>query len=157
MRLEQGRCPRSGTLLERTVAYLVDSLLTGAAWFVLALALVGFDVDGLTQPGPRAVLAGFLFLLVPFVYFLFAEWITGTTVGKRLVGLHVRTRDNEHPGLFAVTVRTTLRLAWSAGPLGPLFLLLDAASIHQTEVNQRIGDIAGQTLVVREGPALLTV
>lgn len=158
MRVRDGRAPRAGGLLERTVAYLVDSVVTGLVWLFVVAALSGFDVGALARGGPRAVVAGFLFLLVPFAYFVIAEAATGTTVGKRLMGLRVRGPGGvERAGVFAVTVRNTLRLAWSVGPLGPFFLLLDAALIHQTELDQRVGDLAGRTLVVREGPAVVSL
>lgn len=156
MRREQGQHPRAGTLLERAVAYLADSLLTAALWLFVAGSLAGFDLDRLVSDPTIGALAGLLFLSLPFAYFVLAEAAAGTTPGKRLVGLRVRTIDHEPPGLFAATVRNTLRLAWALGPLGPLFLLADAMLVQATERDQRAGDLAARTLVVREGPAVFT-
>lgn len=155
MRLADGNRPRGGSLLERTVAYVVDSVITAAVWALLVLAITGGSLDRLTDDPARGVVAAFLFLLIPFAYFVAAEWIASTTPGKRLVGLEVRDADDRPAGLFAVTVRNVLRLAWALGPLGPLILLVDAAFVQLTERDQRIGDLAAGTRVVRRGPAPL--
>lgn len=156
MRRLDGQRPRAGTLLERALAYLVDSLITGAIWLFVAGSLAGFDPDRLFTDPTVGALAGLLFLSLPFAYFVLAEAAAGTTPGKRLLGLRVRTLDHEAPGLFAATVRNTLRLAWALGPVGPLFLLADAVLVQATERDQRVGDLAARTLVVRHGPAVFT-
>lgn len=157
MRMAEARRPRAGTLLERTVAYLVDSALTLGLWALIALALTGGSLARIEEDPTVGVLASFLFLLVPFVYFVLAEAATGTTVGKRLLGLHVRDLADEPAGLFAVTVRNVLRLAWALGPLGPVFLAVDAGFIRLSARDQRVGDLAGRTRVVREGDAPLAM
>lgn len=154
VRSREGSWPRGASLLERALAYVVDSVVTFAVWGLLVLVVAGFEWGRVVEEAWLGVLAGFLFLLVPFVYFVVLEWLGGATVGKALLGLRVRSVGLERAGLFAVVVRNTLRLAWGVGPVGPLFLLLDAVLVHQGERDQRVGDIAGETVVVREGRAV---
>lgn len=157
MRRRAADRPPAGTLLDRTLAYLFDGLLTAGVWGLVVLALTGGDIGRIADDPARRVLAGFLFLLIPFTYFVVVEWTAGTTAGKRLVGLTVRRVDGSRAGLFEVTVRNVLRLAWALGPLGPLLLALDAVFIQLTEADQRVGDLAAGTRVLREhdGPLAL--
>lgn len=155
MRLAEGERPRGATLLERTVAYAADSVVTLGLWFLLVFALTGGSIGQVTEDPTRGVIATFLFLLIPFTYFVAAEWIASTTPGKRLVGLEVRDDEGRPASLFAVTVRNVLRLPWALGPLGPLILAVDAGFVQRTERDQRIGDLAAGTRVLRIGPAPL--
>lgn len=157
MRLAWAQQGRAATLVERTIAYLVDSLVTALLWLLIVLALTGGDLSRIEGATARGVIAAFLFLLVPFVYFVIAETATATTLGKRLMGLTVTDLAGQRPGVFDVTVRNTLRLAWALGPLGPLFLAADAVLIQQTERDQRVGDLAARTQVLRTGPGPLAL
>lgn len=156
MRRRPAETPRAATLVERTIAYLVDSLVTAGLWLVLVLSLTGGSLSRIQTDPSTGVIAAFTFLLVPFVYFVLAEAATGTTLGKRVMGLSVTTLGHARADVFAVTVRNTLRLAWALGPIGPLFLLADAVLVQQTERDQRVGDMAGRTRVVRDRRGLLS-
>lgn len=149
MRARDAEAQRAATLLERTAAYLVDALVTFALWLATAVVVAQGDVEAITQDPATSVVVALLFLLVPFVYFVAAEGLTGTTVGKRAFGLRVVGPRQEPAGLFAATVRNVLRLAWALGPVGPLFLLVDVALVQLSEDDQRLGDSAAATRVVR--------
>lgn len=80
-----------------------------------------------------------------FVYFWWCEAVWGRTLGKRLCDLRVVRRDGARLGAGGAFVRNLLRLAdWL-----PLFYALGAAAIWATPRNQRLGDLAARSVVVR--------
>lgn len=149
MRAKALRAPEAGRLLDRTAAYLVDSLLTAIAWGLLVLAFTDDPWTPATWAPATAQVLSMLFLVIPFAYFLVFEGAWATTPGKRLFGLQVTAVDGSPAGWYKATVRNVLRLAWSLGPLGPVFLALDAALVQWTERDVRIGDHAAGTRVLR--------
>lgn len=146
---------RSATLFERAWAYLVDSLVTFLLWLSVSLLIAGGDLEGLIHDPVLSLTAGMLFLVVPLAYFVVAEATLGTTVGKRIFGLHLERSGGAPVGWFQATVRNLLRLAWALGPLGPLLLLADTVLVQLTEQDARVGDLAAGTRVVRRGPAVV--
>jgi uncharacterized RDD family membrane protein YckC len=136
-------------LLDRAAAYLADSLLTALVWGLIALAATDRPFDPASWAPATAQVLSMLFLVVPFGYFLVFEGRWATTPGKRLFGLSVIAGSGDRAGWYQATVRNVLRLAWSLGPLGPLFLVLDAGLIQWTERDVRVGDHAADTRVVR--------
>lgn len=157
MRTRRGGHPPAASLAERALAYVLDAIVTLLAWGLVVGSLTGFAPRRLADEPTLGAVAGLLFYAIPFAYFVLAEAATGTTVGKRLVGLHVRDLEDRRPGLFAATVRNTLRLAWALGVAGPAFLAADAVLVQVTERDQRVGDLAAETVVVREGEAPLSL
>jgi uncharacterized RDD family membrane protein YckC len=135
--------------MERILAYVVDSVVTFLAWFAVAIALAGGRWSRIEEDDTLVLIAGMLLLVVPFTYFVLAEGLAGTTVGKHVLGLRVVGPGGGRPGLFAATVRNVLRLAWALWPVGPAFMALDALLIQRTERDQRMGDAAAGTRVIR--------
>ena len=81
-----------------------------------------------------------------FAYFTLLEGNRGQTLGKMLLGIKVVREDNgEVPGLGAAAIRTVLRLI----DVLPFAYLVGYISILITSRNQRLGDMAANTLVVR--------
>jgi uncharacterized RDD family membrane protein YckC len=133
----------------RFVAALVDTALQGLVIAGLALLFVGVEVfsDGL-EPGALGVAFFFLFaFLVWFGYHIFFEVLaSGRTPGKRWNGLRV-VRTGGHPVTFvASAVRNLLRLV----DMLPAGYVVGCISILVSSRNQRLGDVAAGTLVVRE-------
>lgn len=150
--LEQAQ---AAPLLDRAGAYLIDSLLTAVVWAVLVLALAEDPLDPVGWRPAIVQVVSMLFLVVPFAYFLVFEGALATTPGKRVFGLQVTTRDARPAGWYKATVRNVLRLAWSLGALGPVFLTLDAALVQWTERDVRLGDHAAGTRVLQTGEPLV--
>jgi uncharacterized RDD family membrane protein YckC len=80
-----------------------------------------------------------------FAYFWWCEAVWGRTLGKRLCDLRVVRRDGAKLGAGGAFVRNVLRIVdWL-----PFFYLLGAAVIWATPRNQRVGDLAARSAVVR--------
>jgi uncharacterized RDD family membrane protein YckC len=130
----------------RAVAGLLDlavrAALLGAVALVLALAdsaitstALGVIVFALTE-----------FALLLLYDILFETFAAGRTPGKRWSSLRVLRTDGRPVGLGTATVRNVLRLVDGL----PTLYLPGMASILATRRNQRLGDLAAGTIVVRE-------
>lgn len=80
------------------------------------------------------------------LYYILLEGYLGQTVGKMVLGIKVIREDNgEVPGLGGAAIRTVLRL------IDGLFSYLVAlVTVLISGKNQRLGDMAAHTLVVRK-------
>ena len=98
------------------------------------------------RPGFSAILSVLLFflfvnLVVYLGYFVVFEGLTGRTLGKTLWGIEVvRAEDGGPPGLGRAALRALTFLAVDG--LAGVFVILASAR------HQRLGDLAGNTLVV---------
>jgi uncharacterized RDD family membrane protein YckC len=98
---------RFATPVQRTAAFAIDLVVVvapfAALWTLLAMSSTGGLVALVESTAFNA--AAYSFIAVSFLYFVFAERLTGTTVGKWLVGLVVRNRALDRPGLLSLLVR----------------------------------------------------
>jgi uncharacterized RDD family membrane protein YckC len=90
-----------------------------------------------------------LFLVLGFLYYFALEASIGRTVGKLLVGLQVVGPGQRRPPVWAVAVRTALRVVdWL-----PLLYLVGLITTLATGAHrQRLGDLAANTTVARAWP-----
>ncbi|MGO9027015.1 MAG: RDD family protein [Acidimicrobiales bacterium] len=124
------------------VAALVAFLLTLSAFFVR-----GDETSSLVASGAVA-----LFALLDFIgYFVVCEMLmSGRSIGKRAAGLRVVRADGGPVGFWASSLRNVLRLI----DMLPIpFYLVGSVLILATSRNQRLGDLAGGTLVIRDRTA----
>jgi uncharacterized RDD family membrane protein YckC len=135
----------------RFASALIDYLIQGLILVALSLVL-GYGVG--LDPSHD----GFAFAIFILSYFLlftgydvsFEVLNAGQTPGKRRNGLRV-VRESGAPVTFATSaVRNVLRLV----DIVPGTYLVGIASILATRRNQRLGDLAAGTVVVRERHAL---
>jgi uncharacterized RDD family membrane protein YckC len=135
----------------RMVAALTDLLLKGVLLAALWI-LGGAVVDG----GPGGFLTAVTIVgsfLVLFGYDVAFETLaSGRTPGKRAAGLRVVRLGGEPVGFLASAVRNLVRLVDTQPGM---VHAVGAASILVTRRNQRLGDLAAGTLVVRERRAPL--
>jgi uncharacterized RDD family membrane protein YckC len=131
----------------RLVASLVDFLVKAVVLFALWL-IGGAGGDGFLVLG--VIVASFL---VFFGYDVAFETLnSGRTPGKRSAGLRVVRLGGEPVGFLASAVRNLLRLV----DMQPgILYAVGATSVLFTRRNQRLGDLAAGTLVVRERRAPL--
>jgi uncharacterized RDD family membrane protein YckC len=134
-----------GGLGSRFAAALVDLtlkfLLIGAVWVVLVLTLsnsLGLAVGSIVS------------FLLYFGYDVAFEVLGGgRTPGKRLAGLRVLRDDGRPVDLLSSCIRNVIRLVDGL----PLLYLPAMVSILVTRDNQRLGDLAARTVVVRDPKA----
>jgi uncharacterized RDD family membrane protein YckC len=135
--------PQLGThgdvLGKRIVAVLVDLLL---------LAVVtGAITAPLTAISPRVggPLGSLISTVVAFAYFTFMEGSYGQTLGKKVMNLVVVEADGGDCTLGGAAIRNLLRyIDWL-----PFFYLVGVVVIYLTDDDQRLGDVAADTLVVK--------
>lgn len=137
----------------RFVAALLDQLIQGAVLLaLLLLGLAGFGFGDLGGGGDSAALLFgaamvLVFFLVQFGYhILFETRAGGRTPGKRWAGLRV-VRAGGGPVTFtASAIRNVVRLI----DMLPGAYAVGIVAILATSRNQRLGDMAAGTLVIRE-------
>ncbi|HKW77788.1 MAG TPA: RDD family protein [Candidatus Limnocylindria bacterium] len=122
--------------------------------FVIATLIFAGAVWGMTQLTERLDFLGFqliglvtlLAFAIAWAYFVLLEWLwQGQTVGKRMYGLRVIRDDGAPAGFVAVLIRNLLRTV----DFLPGFYGLGLLMIIVTSRNQRLGDLAAGTYVVR--------
>ena len=130
----------------RFIAALLDLLIQGSVLLssAFALGVLGGNGTGLAQAAFSVI-----FFLVFFGYdVLFEVRSRGRTLGKRWTGLRV-VRTGGRPITFVPScVRNVMRVV----DILPSFYAIGMLSIFVTARNQRLGDLAAGTLVVRERP-----
>lgn len=129
----------------RIAASLFDALVLGVVLILAAFGIFGL-ADRLGSP-LLAVGIGWLVLMILTIgYFVaFETFSNGRTPGKSIVGIRVVGLDGQPVRFGPSLVRNLLRLV----DLFPAFPVLGAISILVSDRNQRIGDLAAGTLVVR--------
>lgn len=132
----------------RFAATLLDIVVQLGAIFALAIVLGPLGNNGF-------VIAGYLVavFLIIFAYDIALEtWNRGRSVGKLAAGLRVVRVGGEAEGFLTAAVRNFLRIV----DFLPAFYVVGVTSILATSRNQRLGDLAAGTLVVRERPPAVT-
>lgn len=138
----------------RCVARLLDQLLQTAVIIALLLLAVwaggSLDADDSTRGGLVLAVLFVALFAVQFGYdVLFETLASGRTPGKRWTGLRVVRADGGPVGFLASAVRNLLRLVdFLPGGYG-----VGIVAVLASSRNQRLGDMAAGTLVVREAGA----
>jgi len=131
----------------RVVATLIDGLIFGTVYWLLALAFGDVRTEGEAANWASNLPAWVSVVYGLFVvgYYILLEGYLGQTVGKMATGIKVVTEaTGTTPGVAAAAVRTVLRL------IDGLFCYLVAfVTALTSDKRQRLGDIAARTLVIR--------
>ena len=130
----------------------VAVLIAGVVFFVVAfvLALLGGSTSSTSANGMHTVgfhLGGSGILVVSLLslgYYTICESLLGGTIGKLALGLRVVDEDDQEIGIGAALVRNLLRIVD-----GLLFYLVGAIAVWSSPDQQRLGDRAAHTYVVR--------
>jgi uncharacterized RDD family membrane protein YckC len=143
LRVCQGVWPRAQAVVVDGVVLFVVWLLVALVWY---LALVGAgSFAEITPQTPTAYPLWVLATVGVPLYFWLSQAIWGRTLGMRAFGLRVVTTSGRRPGPVAAFVRTALMVVdWL-----PACFVLGALVIWFTPRNQRLGDLAAGTVVVR--------
>jgi uncharacterized RDD family membrane protein YckC len=89
---------------------LVVSEVTRSGWTTYQRSLT-FPVDGAGRVTNALYIDDLIILLLP-LYLIMLEWRLGTTVGKLVFGLHVRSLRGGPIRLSQAAIRTIIRLVW---------------------------------------------
>jgi uncharacterized RDD family membrane protein YckC len=131
----------------RVVATLIDGLVFGVAYWLLALAFGDIRTEGeaANWVANLPTAANIAYGLFVVGYYLLLEGLLGQTLGKLAVGIKVVAEaTGQAPGIAAAAIRTLLRI------IDGLFCYTVAfVSVLASAKRQRLGDMAAHTLVVR--------
>ncbi|NGM71212.1 RDD family protein [Natronolimnobius sp. AArcel1] len=142
----RGSGRRHAGLLARGLAWLVDGII--ATILLLALLVPTVSVFGPSELTLEAAeglgsLVGLGFL---FVYYCGTEAAWGQTPGKVVLGIRVVTLEGRQCSTGGAIVRNVTKILGSTALLPVLVAIV---LILSTENNQRLGDIFGNTTVVK--------
>ena len=126
----------------RGVAYAID--ITIQFLFDLALFL-GLGIAGAPSGLVLAIFVVAVFMMLFGYFTLFEAFDGGRTPGKRLIGLRVLSADARPMTFWRSLVRNLLRLIDALSAV----YLVGITSVLATKKNQRLGDLAADTIVVR--------
>jgi len=132
----------------RAVAFIVDMLIVVPA-ALLAIGLVSIGSGGSTRTSVlvRTAATALSIVVIYFGYFIACDMaFSGRSIGKRAAGLRVIRTSGAPVGLWASLVRNLLRII--DGFPGSIYLV-GAILVLTTSRNQRLGDLASDTIVVR--------
>jgi uncharacterized RDD family membrane protein YckC len=131
----------------RVVATIIDGLIFGTVYWLLALVLgdIGPEGEAANWASNLPAWASVAYGLFVVGYYILLEGYLGQTIGKMATGIKVITEaTGTTPGVGAAAVRTVLRL------VDGLFSYLVAfVTALTSDKRQRLGDMAANTLVVR--------
>ena len=126
----------------RFVARLLDTLIQGT--IILALGIVVYVVP---SPGIVRAIARILVFVVLFGYDIPFEVLKdGRTIGKSAAGIRVVGARGEPVSFLASAIRNIMRLF----DFLPLLYVIGVVSIVASHDDQRLGDLAAGTVVVRD-------
>ncbi len=142
--------PAIASLKDRLAALVIDvAFLYGLYWVTLVLfraIALGSAAGPIPASGTMGLIFHGIFLGIAFLWFFLPEFVLGASVGKLCTHLSVRGTDGGSPGLIGCLVRNVLR------PIDLLLapLVISAAAMEWTGWHQRLGDLAGRTVVIRK-------
>lgn len=152
--------PEAATLGARLMAFLLDIALLFLLALVIGAAFVGGglvaapDLDGTLEEIATDPFVVFILLIeapLDFLYFVACEALWGRTLGKLALGIRVVDVGGARPRLGQAGVRNLMRFLWFVPFLSVAFLVIDWYLMHVGEMDQRIGDLAAKTYVVKDG------
>ena len=137
----------------RFIAILIDTLLWIVGFFVLIivfslLAPAFHAFNRLSEQWVTAIVIFLLFLLQWGYFTLFEAFWNGQTPGKKIARIRVIQRSGRPIGILESMARNFIRMVDQI----PSFYAVGIVAVFVTRQNQRLGDMAAGTLVVREQP-----
>lgn len=133
---------QTATVGSRFVAAMIDLVVLGLALLLLLFLLSRVPLDGLAA---LIVLSSSVFFGILAYFVVLEGFWDGQTPGKRAMRLRVVMNDGSPARLSAVVIRNLVRIV----DLLPGMYLVGMVTILATRHDQRLGDLAAGTLVVR--------
>lgn len=133
--------------LTRFMAWLVDFFCVAVGILGIAAVLDAFEI---VLPDIAGAMDMIVFFAITIGYGIAFEWLyDGRTIGKRLFRLRVMDVSGLKLGFNQVVLRNLLRPIDSF----PVFYLAGGIAALLSPRGQRLGDLAANTIVVRDAPA----
>ncbi len=130
----------------RVLATIVDGVVLGVIFYLFSALFGTASAEGGAVSASVSGVATLVIFVLAFAYYIVLEGYMGQTLGKMLLGIKVVREDTGGvPGIKAAAIRTVLRI------VDGLFSYLVAfIAVLASQKNQRLGDMAAHTLVVRK-------
>lgn len=139
---------------DRFIAFFIDSYIGFFIYWFSGSLLAGFfknaSLAELHQNPARLWIHLGLSILALFFYYLFMESVFHATLGKLFTRLRVTETSGLPPSLGNCFIRNFLRLVDY-----PLFFLIAVISMESSPLHQRLGDRAGNTMVIKKSRRML--
>jgi uncharacterized RDD family membrane protein YckC len=135
--------PLENLLGKRIAAGLIDLVIVAVIGVVFTVLFGDTKSD---DGGFNASLSGapfLIYVLIAFAYYFLMEASSGQTVGKMALGIKVVAANGTKASAGKIAIRTILRIVD-----GFLFYIVGILVIAFSGKHQRIGDMAGNTIVV---------
>ena len=130
----------------RVLATIADVIVLGVLLAVMSALFGNASTDGTGVYFSTGTFPTFGFFLLAMAYYIVLEGYWGQTLGKKLLGIKVVREDTGTvPEVRAAAIRSVLRLVD-----GFFSYLVAFIAVLVSAKNQRLGDMAAHTLVVRD-------
>lgn len=129
----------------RIIAALIDTVVLAISFVVLSIVMGEAETAGGTFSVSLDGLPALLFFLLALAYYVVPEATTGKTPGKAIMGLKVVKLDGSSYTMGSALGRNVLRII----DVLPVLYLLGFIVVAVSKHNQRLGDMAAGTVVVR--------
>jgi len=134
---------------DRFAAFLIDSVLGFYVYFLIGFGLLKFfsipTLAALHLGRGRFAMHLVATLIAMFFYYVSMESIFGATLGKLFCRLRVIEESGQTASLGNVFIRNFLRIVDY-----PLGFLIAVIAMESSPLNQRLGDRAAKTLVIKK-------
>lgn len=133
--------------VRRIVAYVIDAVIVYLVLGILAVvyALPFFFIAGINAMAAMFVgILSFVAGIVLVLYFAFFETWAGASVGKRAMGLKVKSRSGTNPSIVEAFIRNITKIYWVL-----LFLDIIVGLAISKEYTQKVSDRFAGTSVVK--------
>lgn len=129
--------------MRRMLAMWVDTCVVSLLTYLANTILTVLQLFGEDMAGGVTMVAGFAIFVL---YGILSEYYgNGQTLGKRLLRLRVLDAEAKAPTLSQIVVRNLVRIADTL----PAMYLLGGIATLVTRNQQRLGDLAARTVVIR--------
>ena len=136
------------SLKERILAFFIDLLALFVVYIILLFAFLSTAAGrSVLEFGFGSPLMFFFFPLAMFMsYHIFQErFSNGQTLGKKAMAIRVARLDGRQPSMQDCLLRVLFHLVETIGCVG----IISALMVGATALQQRIGDLAAGTVVIR--------
>ncbi len=135
----------------RCIAAILDYLILLVFMFIFSYLYVqSMPVSARSGTGFAAMLVLIQFLLIAFYHLILELLWNGQTIGKRIVGARVVQANGLPATASGIIIRNLVRLF----DFMPLFYGIGLLVMFASGRTQRLGDLAGSTIVIREQRSL---